>query len=86
VTRDPFPADRLPDGLTPWEVEVLRLIAEGRANAEIARALYISEATVKTHINNLFAKARLRDRAQAVTYAFRHGIAEMPSDHRRDQG
>ncbi|GIH80508.1 response regulator [Planobispora longispora] len=66
---------RLPDGLTPREAEVLRLIAAGRSNGEIAGELFISEATVKTHINNLFAKAGLRDRAQAVTYAFRNGLA-----------
>ncbi|WP_026416892.1 response regulator [Actinomadura oligospora] len=64
----------LPDGLTRREAEVLTLIARGRSNAEIARELFISEATVKTHINNLFAKANLRDRAQAVTYAFRNGL------------
>ncbi|MFD0684906.1 response regulator [Actinomadura fibrosa] len=64
----------LPDGLTRREAEVLTLIAQGRSNAEIAGDLFISEATVKTHINNLFAKAGLRDRAQAVTYAFRHGL------------
>ncbi|WP_433473388.1 response regulator [Spirillospora sp. CA-142024] len=64
----------LPDGLTRREAEVLTLIAQGRSNAEIAGDLFISEATVKTHINNLFAKANLRDRAQAVTYAFRHGL------------
>ncbi|WP_244894076.1 response regulator [Planobispora rosea] len=68
-------ASRLPDGLTPREAEVLRLIAAGRSNGEIAGELFISEATVKTHINNLFAKAGLRDRAQAVTYAFRNGLA-----------
>jgi DNA-binding NarL/FixJ family response regulator len=68
--------DDLPDGLTQREAEVLTLIAGGRSNAEIARELFISEATVKTHINNLFAKAGLRDRAQAVTYAYRKGLAE----------
>ncbi|WP_431912316.1 response regulator [Nonomuraea jabiensis] len=65
----------LPDGLTPREAEVLVLIADGRSNAEIAKGLHISEATVKSHINSLFAKAGVRDRAQAVTYAFRHGLA-----------
>jgi DNA-binding NarL/FixJ family response regulator len=68
--------DRPPShGLTPRELQVLRLIAEGRSNTEIARQLYITEGTVKTHVNNLFAKAGVRDRAQAVTYAFRHGFA-----------
>jgi DNA-binding NarL/FixJ family response regulator len=67
----------LPDGLTQREAEVLTLIAGGNSNAEIARELFISEATVKTHINNLFAKAGLRDRAQAVTYAYRKGLADL---------
>jgi len=67
-------------GLTSREEDVLRLIARGRTNAEIARELFISEATVKTHINNLFAKAGLRDRAQAVRYAYEHGLAEPPDD------
>ncbi|MFC7643041.1 response regulator transcription factor [Streptosporangium lutulentum] len=65
-----------PDGLTRRETEVLRLIAQGHSNAEISAVLFISEATVKTHINNLFAKIGVRDRAQAVTYAYRRGIAD----------
>jgi DNA-binding NarL/FixJ family response regulator len=67
-------SDEARDGLTRREVEVLRLIADGLSNSEVATRLFISEATVKTHINNLFAKARLRDRAQAVTYAYRRGL------------
>jgi DNA-binding NarL/FixJ family response regulator len=64
-----------PDDLTPREAEVLGRIAAGLSNAEIATALYVSEATVKTHINHIFAKTGLRDRAQLVGYAFRHGLA-----------
>ncbi|MFJ6750323.1 MULTISPECIES: response regulator [unclassified Streptomyces] len=74
----PQPSDEPPDGLTAREVEVLRHVAEGLSNPEIARALHVSTATVKTHINNLFAKAGLRDRAQAIHYAYRHGLAQPP--------
>ena len=76
-TRQPAPVDReSPDGLTSREVEVLRRIAAGRSNREVARELFISEATVKSHVNNLFAKTGVRDRAQAVRYAFDHGLAD----------
>jgi DNA-binding NarL/FixJ family response regulator len=65
----------LPDDLTAREAEVLKLIAAGLSNAEIAAALYVSSATVKTHINHIFQKTGARDRAQAVRYAYQHRIA-----------
>jgi DNA-binding NarL/FixJ family response regulator len=65
----------LPDSLTPREAEVLKLIATGRSNAEIAETLVLSPATVKTHVNRIFYKTGARDRAQAVRYAYEHGIA-----------
>ncbi|MFF0539278.1 response regulator transcription factor [Streptomyces coelicoflavus] len=65
----------LPDDLTPREREVLALIGQGLSNRGIAEKLFISEATVKTHINNLFAKAHIRDRADAVRRALGAGPA-----------
>ncbi len=70
----PAPA-ALPDELTTREAEVLGLIARGLSNREIAGALVVSEATVKTHVNHIFAKTGARDRAQAVHYAYEHGLA-----------
>jgi DNA-binding NarL/FixJ family response regulator len=73
------PPDQAPPGaedLTPREVDVLRLIAAGQSNREIARTLFVSEATVKTHVNRIFAKTGSRDRAQAIRYAYTHGYAD----------
>ncbi|TGZ12613.1 DNA-binding response regulator [Streptomyces sp. S816] len=74
VPTSPVP----PDGLTVRETEVLVLIAEGLSNQEIAHRLHVSNATVKTHINNLFAKTGLKDRAQAVRYAYAKGLVRPP--------
>jgi DNA-binding NarL/FixJ family response regulator len=69
-------APELPDELTPREAEVLALIAEGLTNSEIAERLVVSAATVKSHVNHIFAKIGARDRAQAVVYAYANGIAQ----------
>jgi DNA-binding NarL/FixJ family response regulator len=70
------PAPDDPSDLTPREADVLRLIAGGQSNREIARTLFVSEATVKTHVNRIFAKTGSRDRAQAIRYAYTHGYAD----------
>src|ERR1700742_422424 len=79
AVRAPAPVTEPDEGdLTPRESEVLRLIAGGKSNREIARALFVSEATVKTHVNRIFAKTGSRDRGQAVHYAYQHGYADPP--------
>jgi DNA-binding NarL/FixJ family response regulator len=71
-------ATTLVEPLAPWlrprEADVLRLIASGMSNAEIAQTLVVSGATVKTHINRIFYKTGARDRAQAVRYAYEHQL------------
>jgi DNA-binding NarL/FixJ family response regulator len=69
------PGGTRPGGLTSREAEVLALLASGLSNAEIAERLFLSNATVKTHINRIFAKTGARDRAQAVRFAYLHGLA-----------
>jgi DNA-binding NarL/FixJ family response regulator len=68
------PADRLAEALTPREVEVLRLVAEGLSNAEVAERLVLSPATAKTHVSRILAKLGLRDRSQLVVAAYEAGL------------
>jgi DNA-binding NarL/FixJ family response regulator len=67
------------DTLSSREREVLALIGQGKANAEIAAELFVGEGTVKTHINHVFAKLQLRDRAAAVVFAFDHDLVTPDS-------
>jgi DNA-binding NarL/FixJ family response regulator len=72
--RPSLPADLT--GLTPREQDVLRWIAAGLSNAEIAHTMFLGEATVKTHVGNIFAKLQVRDRVQAIVWAYESGAVQ----------
>ena len=72
--------------LTARELEMLRYLARGLSNAEIAREAFVSETTVKTHVARILMKLRLRDRVQAVVFAYEHGIVEPGSQPATDLG
>ncbi len=76
--REPKKAETKPlhDDLTDREMEVLKLLAKGKSNQDIADDLFIGIKTVKYHITNIFAKLEVEDRTQAAIYAHRHGVAE----------
>ncbi len=71
------PRQSVPDELTGRELDVVRLVAQGRSNHEIAQALVISEKTVKTHISNILGKLHLEDRTQLAIYAIKHGLVDL---------
>jgi DNA-binding NarL/FixJ family response regulator len=72
------PRRRLLAALTPREAEVLRLIARGHSNAEIAGELFVGAETVKTHVGSVLAKIGVRDRTQAVIFAYEAGFVDRP--------
>ena len=80
--HDPQPIEappRPPAGLTDREAEVLRLVASGRTNKEVAVALFLSDKTVARHVSNIFTKIGVSTRAAATAFAFEHDMTHRPS-------
>jgi NarL family two-component system response regulator LiaR len=77
MLTQPAPQPPTTDPLTEREVDVLRLIAQGRSNGEIATTLKVSEGTVRTHVSSILAKLHLASRTQAALYALREGLASL---------
>ncbi|MFC1411583.1 response regulator [Streptacidiphilus sp. N1-12] len=78
--QEPPPSAELPveaGGLTRREVDVVRLVAQGLNNRQVARALVVGEATVKTHLNHVLSKLAMDDRAALIAWAWRHGLADQ---------
>ncbi|SFF30878.1 two component transcriptional regulator, LuxR family [Actinacidiphila alni] len=88
VIADPSPAPAAPapttavppaaEGLTRREIDVVRLVAQGLNNRQVAKEMVVSEATVKTHLNHVLAKLALDDRGALIAWAWRHGLADTP--------
>jgi DNA-binding NarL/FixJ family response regulator len=81
AAASPAAADPRLESLTSREREVLVLIGRGKTNAEIAAEFVVGEGTIKTHVNHVFTKLQLRDRAASVVYAFDHGLVAASPDH-----
>ena len=76
ASGSPPPGPQLPDDLTERELDVIRLVAQGHSNREIAKTLWISEKTVKTHVSHALTKLGLKDRTQLAIHAIKSGLAE----------
>jgi DNA-binding NarL/FixJ family response regulator len=76
MARGAAPAEQL-DGLTPRELQILKMVAAGLANKQIAYRLKLSQKTVRNHISNIYAKLHIADRSQAVLYAVRKGLVDI---------
>lgn len=84
--RTPAPAEKSAETLTAREVEVLRHVARGWTNEDIARELGVSEVTIRTHVSNILGKLHLENRVQATLYALKRGISTLHEQDQHDEG